>query len=342
MTIEEFLAEWRNDSDRVLVHTSGSTGKPKPMWVEKQRMKNSASMTCDFLGLNEGDTALLCMPLDFIAGKMMVVRSLVRKMQLFCVTPSAHPLSASSLQSVGRQSFDFVAMTPMQVFSTLQVDEERDRLRNVRHLLIGGGAISKQLEDELRDFPHAVWSSYGMTETLSHIALRQINGESASLWYTPMNGVTVGQTSEQCLWIDAPQVAEGRIVTNDIVVMHDDGIRFRVIGRKDNTICSGGIKIQAEEVERLLTQHLTMPFTISKARDEKFGEVVVLLVVGKNITDSVSQVCKHSLPRYWQPKHIIEVDHLPQTATGKPNRAEAKKIVKKLLVSNVNGNDNGN
>ena len=134
MTLEDFYSEWNNDSDRVLVHTSGSTGKPKPMMVEKKRMLNSARITCDFLGLKPGDSALLCMSLDYIAGKMVVVRSIERHLHLISVSPSGHPL-----KDVNKE-ITFAAMVPMQVYNTLQVPEERARLCRISHLIIGGSA----------------------------------------------------------------------------------------------------------------------------------------------------------------------------------------------------------
>lgn len=190
MVLAEFLREWNSPSDRLLVHTSGSTGCPKPLWVEKEKMKASARITCDFLGLNAGDTALLCMPLDYIAGKMMVIRSLVRGMQLIETPPSSRPLRDI------RQPIDFAAMVPMQVYETLRVPEERERLRNIRHLIIGGGAVHNALSAELRHFPNAVWSTYGMTETLSHIALRRLNGSEADEWYTAFDTVTLRVSAE--------------------------------------------------------------------------------------------------------------------------------------------------
>lgn len=315
MDLKEFLAEWHNDSPTVLVHTSGSTGEPKPMYVEKRRMEASARMTCDFLGLREGDTALLCLPMDFIAGKMMVVRSLVRGLRLVCVEPSGEPLGTEA----GR--IDFAAMVPMQVWNSLQVAEQRERLMTVRQLIIGGGAIDDALARALIGFPNQVWSTYGMTETLSHIALRRLSGPEASEWYTPFAGVTLSQTAEGCLVIDAPAVHDGPLITNDIAELADDG-RFKILGRKDNVICSGGLKIQAEEVERLLSAHLPEPFIITKRRDEKFGEVVVLLTEGD--TAAAKTVCEHVLPKYWQPRAYVHTDHIPLTATGKPARRQAE------------------
>ena len=333
MTLEDFFSEWNNDSDRVLVHTSGSTGKPKPMMVEKKRMLNSARITCDFLGLKPGDSALLCMSLDYIAGKMVVVRSIERHLHLISVPPSGHPLKDVD------EEITFAAMVPMQVYNTLQVPEERERLSRIRHLIIGGGAIDATLEQELQSLPGdiAIWSTYGMTETLSHIALRRINGDEPSEWYQPFDSVHISQTEEGCLVIDAPQVCAETLVTNDIVEIEPyiynkvEKLRFRIKGRKDNVICSGGIKIQIEEVETLLKPHLEKPFMLAKKKDEKFGEIAVLLsededikkveaTVRRLLSDESEKSSDHKKYKYWIPKEFRYVEHLPLTETGKPKR----------------------
>ena len=321
MSLDEFLAEWNNDSDYVHVQTSGSTGAPKPMLVEKRRMLNSARITCDFLGLREGDTALLCMSLDYIAGKMMVVRALERKLKLVTVPPSGHPLADLSPQL---SVLSFAAMVPMQVYNALQVPAECERLKQIRHLIIGGGAIDDALAAALKSFPHHVWSTYGMTETLSHIALRRLNGPDASDYYTPFPSVKVSLNDESCLVIDAPLVCSERLVTNDIAELSEG--RFRILGRKDNVICSGGIKIQTEQVERQLRSHLSQPFLITKRPDEKFGEVVVLLTEGP--VDEAHAVCERILPKYFQPKAYLHVDKIPLTETGKPARKQAEDLAK--------------
>lgn len=338
MTVNDFLQEWNSPSETLLVHTSGSTGKPKPMWVEKQRMLNSAHITCDFLGLRPGDSALLCMSLDYIAGKMMVVRSIERKLRLFSVKPSGHPLSDESLAKMVEMDFDFVAMVPMQVYNTLQVPQERERLSRIKHLIIGGGAIDDALAEELRSLPGAVWSTYGMTETLSHIALRRLNGEEASEWYQPFDSVGVSLNSDGCLVIDAPLVCSEPLVTNDIAEIKQQEtsshssdassslktssphVLFRIKGRKDNVICSGGIKIQIEEVENLLRQHLDAPFLLAKKKDEKFGEIAVLVTESGDLED-VEAICRQVLPKYWVPRQYLHFDQLPMTETGKPKRA---------------------
>ena len=315
MSLNDFLAEWHNDSPTVLVHTSGSTGKPKPMLVEKRRMEASARITCDFLGLKPGDTALLCMSLDYIAGKMMVVRALTCGLKLITVEPCGCPEWEGDI--------DFAAMVPMQVYNLLQSEEGRKRLMAVKHLIIGGGAIDDDLARTLVGFPNHVWSTYGMTETLSHIALRRLNGPDASECYTPFDGVSLSLTDEGCLVIDAPAVHDGFLVTNDIADLSDG--RFRIKGRKDNVICSGSIKIQIEEVERLLKPYLSEPFMITKRADKKFGEQVVLLTESRDM-DVIKDVCQEKLPKYWQPRSYLTVDRLPKTMTGKPARKEAERL----------------
>ena len=322
MTLEAFLSEWNDASEFVHVQTSGSTGAPKPMLVEKRRMLASARITCDFLGLRSGDTALLCMSLDYIAGKMMVVRSIERGLKLISVEPSGHPLS-------NVEYVDFAAMVPMQVYNSLQVPEERERLMRIRHLIIGGGAIDDQMAAELRTFPNAVWSTYGMTETLSHIALRRISGPDASEWYTPFPSVRVTHNDEGCFVINAPEVCEEPLVTNDIVEFSSDHPKFRIIGRRDNVICSGGIKIQIEEVERHLRPHLHVPYLLTKRHDPKFGEVAVLLTEGS--VEEAREVCQRMLSKYHQPRNYLHVARIPLTETGKPARQEAIRLAETVL-----------
>ena len=317
--LETFLQEWQNDKPTVCVHTSGSTGTPKPMQVEKERMKASARLTCSFLGLKEGDSALLCMPMQYIAGKMVVVRSLVAGLNLIPVAPSGHPLKEM------KEAPTFAAMIPMQVYNSLQVPEEQALLREIKQLIIGGGAIDDQLANELKDFPNAVWSTYGMTETLSHIALRRLNGKEASHWYSPLKNVHIYLSKANTLVIHAPEVCHDVLITNDIAEINEEG-KFRILGRKDNTINSGGVKIQIEQVEETLRKHIDIPFQITARKDAKFGEIVVILYIKVKDEGSIRQICEDILPTYWIPKVYIALDELPLTGTGKPDRATARRI----------------
>ena len=325
MTVDEFINQWHDGSDTIEVHTSGSTGAPKVICVEKRRMLASARATCDFLGLKSGDTALLCMSVDYIAGKMMVVRAIERDLRLTVVDPSSHPLAemVKKRDEMGKK-LDFAAMVPMQVYGSLQVPQEREILSNIRHLIIGGGPLDPSLEKELQGFDNAIWHSYGMTETLSHIALRRVSGNEASPWFSPMPGVTLSTTADNCLVIDAPHLCPERLVTRDVVEMKQGTQRFRVLGRIDNVINSGGVKIHIEQVEKDLAPHIAHPFMITKCPDAKFGEIVVMLIQGSDadIPDA-RQACEQHLDKYACPKRIYAVPALPMTPTGKPARSLA-------------------
>lgn len=336
MNVDEFLQQWHDDSPTLEVYTSGSTGTPKLIGVEKSRMLASARMTCDFLGLHSGDNAMLCMPVDYIAGKMMVVRAMERGMHLMCVEPSGHPMCQANMQALGlcpqggHPGIDLTAMVPLQVWNTLQVPEEKDALcRHVRHLIIGGGAIPPELEQELRALPVESWSSYGMTETLSHIALRRMG----TPYYTPLPGISLAQDSDGCLIIDAPTLCRERLITNDIAEFHnDDGLHFRILGRRDNTVCSGGIKIQIEEVEAWLHSLGIRDVAVTWRPDPRLGQALVYLTTGDmNLSGLHSAQALCPIPerpdsRYWLPRDIIRVSALPLTPTGKPDRARAARI----------------
>ncbi len=313
-----FLQEWYNDSSSMQIRTSGSTGVPKVISIRKEQMVNSARMTCSFLGLYPGECALLCMPLQYIGARMMVVRAMVWELDLWLAEPSGNPLS-------GKLTPDFVAMTPMQVYNTLKNPGERARLEQVRNLLIGGSAVDPLLEKELSLFPGKIWSTYGMTETVSHIALRRVNGQKASPFYSPLSQVTLTLSSENTLVIHAPLVCDKVVVTNDIAEINSDGT-FRILGRSDNVINSGGIKIRIEEVEERLKTLLDVPFLVTSAQDSRYGERLVLLVE-QEITAKQLEQFRERLPRYWIPGKIIVVEKLPLTENQKPDRTRARKMV---------------
>lgn len=325
-----FLEEWFDDSPFMTVHTSGSTGIPKEIKVKKEQMMNSALNTCSFLGIVQNNSILLCMSLQYIAGKMVVVRALTCNLQLVLSEPSGHPLKEI------QRDMDFVAMVPLQVFNSLQNDLERERLKRIKNLIIGGGTVSEETEKELRSFPNPIYSTYGMTETLSHIALRRLNGESASSYYYPFPSVHISLSVNHTLVINAPDICDSTVETNDIVEINQDGT-FIVIGRKDNVINSGGVKIQAEEVEKALRPLLENNYAITSVADIKFGEAVVLLVEHREANkESLFNIIKTILPKFQQPKYIFSTTCIPMTETGKINRAECKKLANSFLTSDSN------
>ncbi|RHO70558.1 O-succinylbenzoic acid--CoA ligase [Parabacteroides sp. AF48-14] len=325
--LDLFLSEWHNDSPVLEVQTSGSTGTPKRITVRKEQMENSARLTCDYLGLRQGDKALLCMPLRYIAGKMMVVRSLVAGLDLVVREPSGHPM-----QDV-ETPLRFAAMIPLQVYNTLQVPEERERLCRTDILIVGGGSINRELEKEIQALPNQVYSTYGMTETLSHIALRRLNGPDASPYYTPFPSVSLLLSADNTLVINAPLVTDETLVTNDVAELLPDS-RFCILGRKDNIINSGGIKIQIESVEEALRPVISTNFAITSVPDPKFGEAVVLLVEETEPARKFLADTLETIPKYQRPKHVLQVETIPLTGSGKIDRAACRKLAIQLTMDN--------
>lgn len=320
-SVYNFLYEWFDDNDFVTVRTSGSTGMPKEIRVKKSRMMASAAMTCSFFGLERGDNALLCMNLKYIGAKMMVVRSLVCGMNLIVRPATGHPFSDISVH------LSLAAVVPMQMFNTMTVPAEAEIAGKTEFIIIGGGAVSSDLQNLVKRLPNAVYSTYGMTETLSHIALRRLNGNDATDCYVPLPGVSLSLSDDNTLQIKAPSLCDSVLKTNDLAELDSNG-HFRILGRLDNVINSGGIKVYPEQIEEKLEGVINRPFVITSLPDPKFGEIIVLMVEGKEpLPSEVARALKDILPHYMLPKHIVCVDHIPLTENGKIARAECRKII---------------
>lgn len=318
-----FLNEWFDASPVVTVHTSGSTGVPKELVVRKDRMMQSARLTCEFLNLQAGDTALLCMNLRYIGAMMMVVRSLVAGLNLVVRPASGHPLSDVEVP------LKFAAMVPLQVYNTLRVPAERKRLEHTDILIIGGGAVDDSLEAELKTIPIAAYSTYGMTETLSHIALRRLNGEAASKCYYPFPSVELSLSAENTLIVKAPLICDDVLQTNDIACLCSDG-GFTIAGRKDNVINSGGIKIQAEEMENRLQPFIPVPFAVTAVPDPCLGQALTLLIAGKPDIKELENKLQAMLETYYRPKHIFITELIPQTENGKIDRTGCRILAQQM------------
>lgn len=316
----QLICDWYSDSPTIDILTSGSTGVPRKMPARKDLMINSVAYTHQFFGLKAGGTSLLTLPLYYIAGTMMVIRSIVIGMNLFPVPPCGRPLSHTNV------SFTLASMTPLQVFNSLSHEEDRKQLQSIQNLIVVGGAIDSKLEQALKNLPNKIYSTYGMAETLTHIAMRKINNPNSSERYTPFENITLSTDSDGGLIIDAPLVSQERLYTNDVVHIFDDGC-FQIIGRKDNVINSGSIKIVAEKVEKALSPIIEGMYAISSIPDPKFGNAVVL--VAENEVDS--QKVADVLPPYYRPKLIVK-HSIPMTETGKIKRAELKSWLKQSFI----------
>ncbi|NML71995.1 long-chain fatty acid--CoA ligase [Chryseobacterium sp. RP-3-3] len=318
--IRNFLDEWFSDENVVKVQTSGSTGVPKIFEIEKNKMVNSAVMTCNFLGLKEGNKALLCLPVDYISGKMMVVRSIERKLKLIVTEPSLKPLEYVS------EEVDFCAMTPLQVGNSL------DKLHLIKNLIIGGATVSENLKDKifhtemLSHTSNHIFETYGMSETLSHIALKQLMPQPED-YFTAFENVSVTTDERGCLKIFAPNVNAEVLQTNDLVEIKNEK-QFKFLGRIDNVINSGGAKIFPEILEALVKKEIPNEAVFVGIEDESLGQKLILIIEGEASADFTERILKIPFEKnFHKPKEIIFIGKIPRTPNGKVNRIELHKII---------------
>lgn len=306
-----FILQWLSKEEFITAHTSGSTGKPKPIKLQKKHMLASAQKTVDYFNLDSSKTALLCLSANYIAGKMMLIRAFVGGFNLFIAEPVGNPLKATS------NIIDFAAMVPMQVYNSIS-----DFSDTIKKVIIGGGAVSEELKKSLLQLPTQFYETYGMTETVSHVAIRKISeGET---YFEAMPNVFFEQDERNCLQINAPDICSQLITTNDIVRLQNDR-QFKFLGRYDNIINTGGIKIIPEEVEQKLAKAIHVPFLISSVPDEKLGEKIVLVLKEH---DKIPSLNFSLLNKFEKPKEVIVIQQFPLTETGKIKRIEVKNMLK--------------
>ncbi|MEL6812272.1 MAG: AMP-binding protein [Bacteroidota bacterium] len=317
VSMASFLEDWLNFEDRVTVRTSGSTGDPKKITLLKQHMIHSALATGAYFKVGEGTRALLCLSSDYIAGKMMLVRAMVLGWDLHVVAPEKDALVEYD------NAYDFVAMVPYQVHHSLNA------LDKVKKLIVGGGAISKELEDRLQDKKTEVFATYGMTETITHVAVRRINGFARSDTFTALSDVKFSKDDRGCLVIHAPKVSHQEVVTNDLVELHSS-LSFTWLGRFDNVINSAGVKMIPEEIEAKLSSYIEIPFMIGAEDDPQLGQRVILVLEypSKKPQPDYTQVLS-ALSAYERPKKIYTLSQFPYTETGKIKRADVLQLLRK-------------
>lgn len=311
--LADFLEAWFSAEPSVELHTSGSTGVPHCLRAAKAAMRASAALSCRIFNLSRGDSALLCLPLRYIAGKMMVVRALVAGLHLHLVEPCSTPLASLD----GR--VDFAPLVPMQATRTLAEPDGADRLSQVGTLLLGGGFVDASLEEALQPLPCRAFASYGMTETLSHVALRALNGSQRSEFYTPLPGVAVSLSPGGTLCLAVPHLGIAGMETNDFAELRPDGT-FRILGRRDAVINSGGVKIQAEAVEAPLREATGLALLVLPAPHPVLGQCVALIWEGDVSAWPALSQAMEALPRYHRPLLVRHVQAIPRTGTGKLSR----------------------
>ena len=304
--VGDFLLDWFDGKDYIEMLTSGTTGASKIITVSKQAMVNSALATGDFFDLNPGNKALHCLPVKYVAGKMMLVRAMILGLDLEFVAPSSHPMLHNEYE------YDFVAMVPLQAQNSLS------ELKKVKKLIVGGAKINSALEKALLKLKTEVWETFGMTETITHIAARRIEEKA----FTVLPNVTISYDDNNCLVIHAPKISDDIIYTKDIVEMFNEN-QFVFLGRMDNVINSGGIKLIPEQIEEKLAHKIHSRFFISSKEDKELGEKVVLVIESEkqDLEDSLFE----DLDKYEKPKEIIFITKFKETASGKVIRNESFK-----------------
>lgn len=297
-SIGEFFLDWFDKKDYIEMTTSGTTGLPKLVRLKKQAMIQSALATGDFFGLEPGDKALLCLPTQFIAGKMMLVRSLILGLELDVVSPSLHPLELNTA------TYDFVAMVPLQVQNSIE------RLSKVRKLIIGGAKLDSALEEKLLPLKTEIYETYGMTETITHIAAKRL-GDSV---FSILPNVKISQDDRQCLVINVATISDEPIVTNDLVELLNEQ-QFKFLGRIDNVINSGGVKLIPEQIEAKLIGKINNRFFVTGLPDTTLGEKLVLVVEGEK--QEFAPDFFDVLGKYEKPKEIVFVSKFKENENGK-------------------------
>lgn len=301
----KFLLDWIDKSETLTVYTSGSTGTPKPIGLKKEHMVNSAIATGAYFKLQPNKTALLCLPANYIAGKMMLVRAMVLGLDIYPVEPSAEPLAYLN------KTFDFAAMVPMQAMNSIS------KLNQIHTLLIGGAPMTIDLKNKLEGCSTAIYETYGMTETITHIAVKKIKEE----YFTALPNVRLSKNERGCLVIDAPRVSTATVHTNDVVELISES-QFNWLGRFDNVVNSGGIKLHPELIEEKIGNYLQMPFFVIGSADEKLGEKLNLVVETeisvmeiKNTLLSIEELGPYEMPR-----KILTIPKFVRTENGKIKR----------------------
>lgn len=308
-----FLSEFLSDAIIVKVQTSGSTGVPKIIEIKKEFFINSAIATGEFFDLKEKTTALMCLNPEYIAGKMMLIRALVLGWELDVVSPSSNPLS--NIEKV----YDFSAMVPLQVSNSMGY------LHKIKKLIVGGGVVSKGLESKLENLTTEVFATYGMTETVTHIAVKKLNGiEKKGENYFLLENVKITKDQRNCLVIDAPNVSDTKIVTNDIVTIISDN-EFEWLGRIDSIINSGGLKLIPEQIEQKLSKIISQRFFISSLSDDTLGEKVILIIEGEEKSVDFSSV--DNLSKYEIPKEVFFLPKFIETETKKIHRKKTLELL---------------
>ncbi|WP_230401557.1 AMP-binding protein [Hanstruepera ponticola] len=313
--IGDFLSDWLDNKDYIFSKTSGSTGKPKILKIKKQSMVNSVIATGDFFDLEPKNSALLCLPAQAISGKMMLVRAMILGLELDAVKPK------KSIDINLAKQYDFIALTPMQLYNSL------DRVKNIKTIIVGGAPVNSSLLKAIQTLKADVYETYGMTETVSHIAIKKLNNFDSQInkpLFHVLPNISISTDDRSCLVIKAPYLSDEVVITNDVVKVHEENT-FEWLGRYDNVINSGGVKLHPEVIESKLQDFIFERFFVTSVPDDELGQKLVLILESDNyMFDRSIFSC---LDNYEIPKKICFVKSFTELSSGKVSRSETLKLL---------------
>ncbi|PWG05269.1 AMP-binding protein [Polaribacter aquimarinus] len=310
--IYHFLESWFSTSDFITVQTSGSTGIPKSISLKKDQMVNSALATGVFFNVKAGTKALLCLPVNYIAGKMMLIRALTLGWHLDIIEPNSTPLKRLS------KTYDFTAMV------SIQVENSIDKLNQIKKIIIGGGAVSNLLQERLQCLNTEVFATYGMTETITHIAVKKLNNlKQNPNFYEILPNINIYKDYRNCLVVQASKVSEDIIFTNDVIKLISD-TEFEWLGRFDNVINSGGIKLYPEKIEEKLSKIIKQRFFVASIPDNVLGQKLVLILEGEFRNYNLNDI---KLTKYEIPKQLFFIEKFVETKTKKIQRKQTLDLI---------------
>ena len=323
--IGEFLLDWLDSNDFININTSGSTGTPKPISISKQAMVNSAIATGDFFNLKPGDKALHCLPSNFIAGKMMLVRAMILGLELDLVAPTSQPNFSSETH------YNFCAMIPLQLQNSL------DNCRYIKTIIVGGASVSNALKKAVQNLNSSVYETYGMTETVTHIAVKKINNFNIekechaelveASYFQTLPNINISQDERGCLIIEAPKLSKDKIITNDIVKCVSES-EFEWLGRYDHVINSGGLKLFPETIEAKLQDKIKERFFVASNSHETLGEQLILIL--ESDSNTLNESVFLDLDKFEKPKKIYAVKQFVETPSGKIQRKKTLELLNLL------------
>ncbi len=315
LDVQVFLVNWFDESNDIVVNTSGSTGNPKPILLSKDNIRQSAHITHDFFNLDSSKHAHFCLPAKYIAGKMMIVRALEANMDISIEEPSSCPLSEIE------KEIDFVAMTPLQMENAM--DNHPHQLHLINTIILGGGVVSDKLSNKIQSISTRCYQTYGMTETITHIALQQINGKEKGDHFKVLNSFHIDKDDRGCLLVSADHIYDKKVITNDLVEIIN-AKSFKWLGRYDNVINTGGVKVHPESIESKIQSIIDFPFFIVGSDDNRLGQKVTLCIESEalNLSDQIDLLnqIKLKLSKLESPRAILLFDRFIYTDTGKIRR----------------------